>query len=153
MVDPSIRDIEMIQVIRSSPIAIAIGMFIGLFIVISVPGILDIGREQYEKLRPVISDWSVTSSDVVGDDVVLRGTMRKNRDCLLVPPVIARDLSGAPYLLESLTSWRSKDASDELQPWGPWLVRGGAGKKMKYVMVYMCGGNYPSVIEVGVYPK
>jgi hypothetical protein len=142
----------MIQTIKTSPLAIFMGACAGLFTAILAPGLLDFGREQYENLRPVISDWKVTTADVVGDDLIIHGTMRKNRDCLLVPPVIARDLSGVPYLLESVTAWRSKDASMELQPWGPWIVKGGVGKKLKFTMVYMCGGNYPVVLSVGTYP-
>lgn len=153
MVDRPIRAREMIRTIRDSPLAIGIGLLVGLLMVTAAPGVMDYGREQYEKIRPVISEWKVTKAETDGDDITLSGTMLKNRDCLLVPPVIARDLAGTPYLLESLSSWRSKDASNEIQPWGPWTVRRGAGKKLSFVMVYMCGGNYPTVIAVGTYPK
>jgi hypothetical protein len=143
----------MIKFIQSSPIAIAIGLLFGFLFMALAPAILDFGREQYERLRPVVSDWEVTNAKVDGDDLTVSGTMHKNRDCLLVPPVVARDLAGTPYLLESQLAWKSKDSSAALQPWGPWTVRNGAGKKLRFVMVYLCGGNYPSIIDVGTYPK
>lgn len=143
----------MISYIRASPIAVTFGLFIGLLAMLALPGVMDYGREQYEKLRPVIADWKVVEARAEQDDLVLHGTMLKTRDCLLVPPVIARDTAGQSYILESEARWQAKDASDEKQTWGPWRVRGAVGKKLKFLMVYICSGNTPTVIAVGTYPK
>ena len=143
----------MISFIRSSPVAVVLGLMGGVMMMTAVPGLLDYGREQYERLRPVITDWKVTKSLVEDDDLIVSGTMYKTRDCLLVPPAVARDADGIAYTLESEAAWRAKDASDEKQPFGPWRVHGGANKRLKFLMVYICAGNTPTVIAVGSYPK
>jgi hypothetical protein len=76
--------------------------------------------------------------------------MRKVRDCLLIPPVVARDEKDRPYRLEA-SIWAHKDSSDTLQPWGPWRVVNGAGRSLRFSMIYMCGGNYPTIVAVGKY--
>ena len=98
---------------------------------------------------PVITDWKVTQAVVEGEDVVLRGTMRKRRECLLVPPVIARDLGGVPYRL--LAEWRAKDSSPKTIPWGPWRIVAGAGRDLSFTMVYVCSGSRPNIVQVGSY--
>ena len=98
---------------------------------------------------PVITDWAVTHAVVEGEDVVLQGTMRKRRECLLVPPVIARDLVGAPYVL--LAEWRAKDSSAKVIPWGPWRIAYGARRDLSFTMVYICSGARPNIVAVGSY--
>jgi len=98
---------------------------------------------------PVITDWAVTHAVVEGDDVVLRGTMRKRRECLLVPPVIARDLAGVPY--ELLAQGRARDSSQKTIPWGPWRIVAGAGRDLSFTMVYVCSGSRPNIVQVGSY--
>ena len=99
---------------------------------------------------PVITDWAVTHAVVEGDDVVLRGTMRKRRECLLVPPVIARDTADVPYLL--ITGiWAAKDSSIMSQSWGPWRIVAGAQRELAFTMVYVCSGGRPNIVAVGSY--
>ena len=107
--------------------------------------LLDVRDQRY----PVITDWAVTHAVVEGEDVVLRGTMRKRRECLLVPPVIARDVGGVPYTLSA--EWRAKDSSAETIPWGPWRIVAGAGRALSFTMVYICAGNRPNIVAVGSY--
>jgi len=132
----------------ANPLTIVIGVAIGFFAAILSPALSEFFMEQYESLRPVIKDWKITGTVTEGDDITLTGTMRKTRDCLLVPPVIARDLSGRPYNVET-PMWRAKDASEDLQSWGPWRVVRGAGVTLKFTMVYMCGGSRPTIVSVG----
>ena len=143
----------MISYLKASPVAIVMGLVAGLMAMTAMPGLMDFGREQYERLRPVITDWKVTESRIEADDLIVHGTMKKTRDCLLVPPAVARDVEGNAYLLESEAAWRPKDSSSELQPWGPWRVHGWTGQRLKFLMVYLCAGNTPTVIAVGSYPK
>ena len=140
----------MMHVVRTSPIAIGFGAVFGVAFAISLPGIFDYGREKYEEVRPVVTDWKISNTFVDGEDLVLSGTMHKVRDCLLIPPPIARDSNGVPHKLTT-SMWSPKDASSDLQTWGPWRVVGGAGKSMKFSMVYMCGVSRPTIIAVGSY--
>ena len=99
---------------------------------------------------PVITDWAVTHAVVEGEDVVLHGTMRKRRECLLVPPVIARDTAGVPYLLLA-GIWAAKDSSIKSLGWGPWRIVAGAQRELAFTMVYLCAGNRPNIVAVGSY--
>jgi len=141
----------MMHVVRTSPIALGFGAIFGLIIAMSLPGLYDYGREQYEAARPVVRDWTVTDNFTDGDDVVLSGTMRKVRDCVYLPPTLARDDGGQNYTVTSTspTAGRTWDASTLPQHWGPWRVSGGAGKRLSFIVVYMCGGSYPTIIELG----
>jgi hypothetical protein len=101
-------------------------------------------------MHPVITDWKIGAVAIDGADLVLTGTMRKTRDCLLIPPVVARDEKDRPYRLETQL-WAHKDASTDVQNWGPWRVINGAGHSLRFTMTYMCGGNYPTIVAVGKY--
>lgn len=140
----------MIARIWNSPIASMMGLVGGFVLAAASPGWWDIVRSWYEDLHPVVTDWQIGSVSIEGADVVLSGTMRKNRECLLVPPVVARDENDRPYRLEA-PMWSHKDAAAELQTWGPWRVVNGAGRSLKFTMIYMCAGNYPTIVGVGKY--
>lgn len=121
-------------------------MVLGSFVPLMAEKVADTRDDLY----PVITDWVVTQAVVIGDDVVLRGTMRKQRECLLVPPVIARDTAGVPYVL--LTDlWAAKAASRKAISWGPWRIVAGAHRELEFTMVYLCAGNRPNIIRVGSY--
>lgn len=110
----------------------------------------------YDIHHPVVSAWTVTSSEVHGADVTLRGTMIRQRNCLFVPPTIARDSTGQNYAVQSSspTAGRSWGVSDAPQRWGPWVIPGGAGKPLTFANIYLCDEGRPKVVELGVYvPK
>jgi hypothetical protein len=139
------------KTLAKQPILLLAGVLIGFIIAFLSPAWITFVLEQYGNMHPVVRDWRVTEATVDGEDVTVSGVMRKTRDCLLVPPVIARDQRDKPYVVET-PLWRNKDASPELQPFGPWKIVGGAGKRLTFVLVYMCGGNVPNIVTVGRYP-
>lgn len=103
-----------------------------------------------DQVSPVITDWKITSAVEHGNDLILKGTMKKHRDCLHVPPPVARDSSGDVFPLTSIL-WAPKDAKDETQSWGPWIITDGAGRGLQFSMVYICAGSRPNIAIVGVY--
>ena len=140
--------IKSVQVAAKSPLVAVVGLTTGFFAALLAPAWWAFVVEQYDNLRPVITNWTITAVEVQGDDVILSGTMHKTRDCLLLPPPIARDASGKPYNIET-PMWRPKDASTALQPFGPWIIQGAVGKQLTFSMVYMCRGNAPTIVHVG----
>jgi len=140
--------IKSVQVAAKSPIVAIVGLSFGFFAALLAPAWWAFVVEQYDQMRPVVTDWTVTSVEVQGDNIVLSGTMHKTRDCLLLPPPIARDAAGKPYNIET-PMWRPKDAGPALQPFGPWIVQGAVGKQLTFSMVYMCGRDRPTIVQVG----
>ena len=127
-----------------------VGVLVGFFVIGGAwPLWSDALLDWRDQKFPVITDWKVTQAVIEGEDVVLQGTMRKRRECLLVPPVIARDLGGVPYRL--LAEWRAKDSSPKTIPWGPWRIVAGAQRELAFTMVYVCSGGRPNIVQVGSY--
>ena len=128
-----------------------VGVLVGFFVIGGAwPLWTDALLDWRDQKFPVITDWAITHAVVEGDDVVLRGTMRKRRECLLVPPVIARDTADVPYLL--ITGiWAAKDSSIMSQSWGPWRIVAGAQRHLSFTMVYLCAGGRPNIVQVGSY--
>jgi hypothetical protein len=139
---------------RAHPITAAVFTVIGFLAASLTPMWVDITRDVYDSLRPIITEWTVENAIQDGDDLVVSGTMIKHRDCVFVPPTMARDALGRNYTVfsSSPTAGKSWAASGEPQHWGPWRVHGGIGKRLTFVNVYLCDG-YPSVIDLGVYGK
>ena len=106
-----------------------------------------------DQVRPVIVEWRVTDARVEGADVILSGTMVKQRDCIYLPPTVAKDQTGRNYAVESTspTAGKTWAASDLPQHFGPWRIPGGAGKTLEFINVYVCGENRPSIVRLGVY--
>jgi hypothetical protein len=134
--------------------ALAAGALLFPAIVFMTPAILEAGELAYDRMRPVAVNWVVTDERVEGDDLVLSGTMVKQRDCIFLPPTLARDLSnGRNYAVTSAapTAGKTWAASRDPQAWGPWKVAGGAGKRLMFANIYVCGEHRPSAVELGVY--
>ena len=140
----------MVRYVKEHYLTMAFGSLLGTALVFSAPALMDYGAEQYDQLRPVVRDWRVTEAFVNGQDVTLSGTMLKVRDCLLIPPPVARDDRGRPYAVET-PMWRPKDALPIMQGWGPWTVLDGAGKRLRFSMVYLCSGARTTIVDVGSY--
>ena len=140
-----------VRFVASNPAMILFGVLFGFVAGAVLPVVSDVVFAWYDEIRPVITDWTITSAVREGDDIVIAGTMIKHRECLLIPPAIARGKNGDPYRLEPVTRWAAKDSSSAVQPWGPWRVYGAVGNRLTFTMVYMCGGARPSIVSVGVY--
>jgi hypothetical protein len=135
------------------PAAMSFGaVFAGMLIIFSDP-LSDLGSRVYDVAQPVVTDWHVISAAHDGDDLVLTGTMIKRRNCTFVPPTLARDREGRNYAVISAAATAGKTwaASDDPQQYGPWRVVGGAGKRLTFLNVYLCGRSSPSVVELGVF--
>jgi hypothetical protein len=139
------------QYVTKQPAFLALGVVFGFVLAALFPAWSDYIYEQYNDARPVVKDWKVLEAHVEGNDLLLSGVMHKTRDCLLVPPAIARDNAETAYIVEA-DLWRAKDASLDLQPFGPWKVVGGAGRKLTFTLVYVCSGNHPTIVRIGNYP-
>ena len=141
--------------IKASPLTAAFGAIIGFMLLLAMPAVLDLGREAYDTLRPVADHWTVTDAQIDGADAVLSGTMVKHRDCVYVPPTLARDAKGRNYQVTSAspTPGKTWDASPYPQQWGPWRVSGGANMRLTFIVVYLCAGNTPTVVELGTWER
>ena len=104
-------------------------------------------------LLPVNTDWHVTDARRDGNNLILTGTMRKRRDCVFLPPVIARDDSGQNYRLIHASPNRGSNwaSSAEPQKFGPWIVEGAAGKRLTFTSVSECHSLWPTFSELGTY--
>lgn len=135
------------------PFAILAGAGMFLLAIVMSPGLMELGAATYDRVHPITSDWIITESHVDGADIVLSGTMLKNRNCVFVPPTVARDSAGQnyPVVSSSPTAGKTWAASGQPQRFGPWRVVGGAGKRLTFINVYVCGEGRPSILELGVY--
>jgi hypothetical protein len=134
--------------------AIAAGALLFPTVIFMTPAMLDAGEMAYDRMRPVVVNWVVTDERSEGDDLILSGTMVKQRDCIFLPPTLARDMSsGRNYAVSSAapTAGKTWAASSDPQSWGPWTVKGGAGKRLMFANVYICGDHRPSAVELGIY--
>lgn len=107
-------------------------------------------------LFPVNSEWKVTRATVVGNDLILEGTMKKNRNCVFLPPTIAKDSLGQNYRLihASPNKGSSWAANEDIQKFGPWIIENGAGKVLEFTNVFDCHSLWPTFSYLGVYdPK
>jgi hypothetical protein len=89
---------------------------------------------------PVNVDWTPSSVTREGDNLIVAGTMVHARDCQYIPPPRARTIDGQGLLVESrsptrATSWA---VSDTPQRFGPWVVHGGAGKRVLFYQEHRC---------------
>ncbi len=137
------------------PFAILLGAGFFLLAIAISPGLMELGASTYDRINPIASDWIVTDSRNDGDDVVLSGHMLKHRNCVFVPPTIARDSAGQnyPVVSGSATAGKTWAASGQPQRFGPWRVVGGANKKLTFVNVYICGEGRPSILTLGIHGK
>lgn len=144
----------MISYVKQNAVVIFIGLLLGPATLIIMPGVADIGNRAYDHIAPVIVEWRVTESRTVGEDLIVSGTMVKQRDCLFIPPTLARDEHGRNLLVLSTspTAGKSWAADDKPQRWGPWQVVGGAGKRLTFINLYQCWHGTPTVSELGTYP-
>ena len=140
------------DLVMKSPGAFSIGVLVSFVALIAAAPTSSMFHAAYDNWRPVIIKWRVTDARVDAADVVLSGEMVKQRDCAYVPPTVARDQDGQNYIVESNSrtagvSWAS---SDKPQKWGPWTVRGAAGKTLEFSNFYICGDR-KVIAYVGTY--
>lgn len=129
---------------------ISFGAFIGVAL---APAMWNFVSEEYQFLNPVATQWKVLDQHVEGADLWLSGTMVKRRDCLYVPPPIARDSQGRSHrvISHSKTAGVPWDSTDQPQTFGPWQIDEGAGQFLTFAIVYVCAGNMPTIVELGTY--
>jgi hypothetical protein len=90
----------------------------------------------------VIERFEVTSVDRYGPNVVISGTLRKARPCVLIQDVQAYTSDGHRLEAEFLdrdagaTSRPAIQGAD--QPFGPWVVKGGAGESVSLYALHRC---------------
>jgi hypothetical protein len=145
--------VRTISSMRNSPVIVFIGLIAGFAVAMGAHSLSDAGISLYDSFRPVATDWKVTNAGVIDDTLVLYGTMVKVRNCIFVPPTIARDSSGTNYQIESgsHTSGKTWAAGHNPQKWGPWYVKGAVGKRLTFINVYLCGASRPVVVELGIF--
>lgn len=103
---------------------------------------------------PVLHDWQPTVAVHAGD-VFVTGTMRKRGApaCDYIPPPRALDLdSGSHLQVVSLSKSAGQNwvGSDERRTFGPWMVAGGAGKRLQFFSEHECSGLWRSFSVLGV---
>jgi hypothetical protein len=145
--------VNTVKAMKTSPVIVAVGLLAGFFIAMGTHSLIDAGIVLYDSYLPVAENWKVTNSGSIDDTLVLHGSMVKNRDCIFVPPTVARDSNGVNYTVESgsHTAGKTWGASDKPQLWGPWYIKGGIGKKLTFINVYLCGNSRPVIVELGTF--
>jgi len=142
------------EVARSNFGALIIGAVLVPVGMVSFPIMSSVGTALYDTLRPVVTDWTVFNSEIDGADVLISGTLVKKRDCLFIPPTLARDIeTGRNYAVVSTspTAGKTWASSDLPQAWGPWRVINGAGKTLMFINIYQCGNSQPVASELGLH--
>lgn len=136
------------------PFALAFGGVMASLLIVFGDPLGELGVRLHDAVRPVVIEWTVQSAARDGDDLILSGTLVKQRACTFLPPTLARDHDGRNYAVVSgsATAGKTWAPSDAPQRWGPWRVIGGAGKQLTFLNVYLCGQSAPSVVQLGVYP-
>lgn len=144
----------MISYLKANLGVITLGVVLGPVMLVTWPGFAEIGAKIYDRWNPVITDWVVTESRTDGEDLIVSGTMIKQRECVFIPPTLARDEHGRnlQVLSTSPTAGKSWASSDQPQRWGPWHVTGGAGKKLVFINLYQCWHASPTAMELGRFP-
>ncbi len=142
-----------ILVVKRSPYAFVGGICIGLTAVVMAAPIWAGWVVAHNWAVPVVKKWRVETAVISGADVIFTGTLIKQRDCLFIPPVLARDQEGNPYAIvsNSPTAGKSWGVSDTPQNWGPWKVSGGAGKRLDFIATYICSRTMPIMLDLGTY--
>ena len=102
-------------------------------------------------LNPVRSSWIVNQSAVDGKDLIISGTMRKNRECTFQPPPRARDDFGNHFLV--LLNQPLWVATGEVSNWGPWTVVDGANKKLEFFIIDRCHFLWDNSTILGEFGK
>ena len=140
------------EVVTRSPMSFGGGVLIAFVALFMVAPVEDLMLKAFDGMRPVVIKWRVTEARTEGQDVVLSGDMVKQRACAYVPPTVARDPHGQNYIVhsESRTAGITWAASDEPQKWGPWTVRGAAGKVLEFSNLYVCGER-KVIVHLGSY--
>lgn len=143
-----------INFFKNNWMPIGAGLLLSPFIVALVPILIDAGSAVQDRVTPVVTEWKVTTAQTDGSDLIVAGTMLKNRDCIFLPPTLARDSTGINHRIQSTapagqSTWA---ADDQPQFWGPWRVPGVAGKTLTFLNVYLCGTGRPTIVELGTYP-
>ncbi len=93
-------------------------------------------------LFPVIEQFVVTSVGRYGPNVIISGTLRKARPCELLQDVQAYTADGQRLEIDFLdrdagaTSRPAIQGAD--QPFGPWVVKGGAGESVSLYALHRC---------------
>lgn len=107
------------------------------------------------KLFPVMSDWTVTEAYVEGNDLIVKGTVIKRRDCTYIPPPRALAPDGAPLLVRSYspTAQISWPAGAGPQQFGPWRVVNGAERDVQFFFQHSCHAAYDIVTPLGIIRK
>lgn len=116
-----------------------------------MPTIASFVGSAFDSLFPVHSQWRVASTEVDGDDVIISGTMLKNRDCRYIPPPRARTLDGQNLKVTSSSptaeiTWMS-DAKP--QNFGPWRIHGGARETVIVYQHHQCHFAWDTFTELG----
>mgnify|MGYP000134343334 FL=1 len=142
----------MIRATVQYPWSALLGGLIAMFVIFMSGPLFTLGRAAYDELVPVATNWRVLDWRTEGDDIVLSGLMTKQRECVYVPPPMARDELGQNYELVNLSpanggTWA---VSGHPQKWGPWRVAGGAGKRLTFHILYSCGSEV-SISDLGTF--
>lgn len=118
---------------------------------------LIVGPEIESRLFPVKSNFRITEVKVnKGTDLVVQGTMRKERSCLFVPGIVVKDSHGRllPVTNKSKTqtvSWVTTKDGESDQSFGPWVVHNGAGGKLRFYQHFRCHFLWTTTSYLGDY--
>lgn len=114
-----------------------IGLLLGLVVVATV---IVKGPEMESTYLPVSKDWTPAVVERDGADLLVAGTLVKERACMYVPPPRARDHDGRnPAVVSaSPTALQSWAPDENAQQFGPWRIIGGAGKRVLFFQEHRC---------------
>lgn len=109
------------------------------------------GPEVERWVAPVNTNWTATEVRAAGRDLIIAGTVVKQRNCEYIPPPIARAENGQNLYVESIspTATVSWPASDVPQKFGPWIVRDGAGRALKFYQRHDCHALWTTFTYLG----
>lgn len=108
--------------------------------------------EAVDRLFPVIEDWRPTLIQREGSDLLVTGTMVKNRPCRYIPPPRAKTPAGTHLPVVSLapTAGLSWQPSETGVRFGAWRVIGGANETVTFYLQYSCTSLWDTYVELGV---
>ena len=132
----------------------AIGMFSAagmLLVLLFGPVALQTMQTQY---WPVLYDWEPVVSQTDGD-LFVAGSMRKRwwPACEYVPPPRVLDLDTGRHLaITSFSPGAGQNwlGTDQPRTFGPWMVSGGAGRRLQFYSEHECTPLWRSFSILGV---
>lgn len=141
-----------IQLVRAADVGVRFILTVAAML-LSLGALMIFGPSAEIALFPVSINWRVDRVAHEGDNLILSGTVVRNRKhCKYLAPPGARD--GADNLGLISMSQGPTDTwafSTVPQRWGPWVIVGGAGRRLEFFIHHRCHAAWMLTTELGQY--